>query len=78
MAKSRLATEWDRTAAVLAMIANAKRNWHRPLVRPDRMNPFRKPPRESIAQAMQSIGPKDPSQYLPVSTLVTPPEPANN
>jgi hypothetical protein len=75
MARHRLVIEWDRTAAVLAMIANAKRGWARPLIRPDRMNPFRKPKRESIAEWIQKSGPADPNQYLPVSTVVTPSQP---
>jgi len=42
MAEARCRTQWDRTAAVLALLANVHRKKGASPVRPEQLNPYRR------------------------------------
>lgn len=70
MAEARRNDEWNRTAALMAHVANVGLRPRRPF-RPSDFHPYERAAPESIAEAIRRIGPSDESKYLPVSLTVT-------
>ncbi len=71
MADARRDGDWNRTASLMAQVANVGLKPRKPF-RPSDFHPFNRRPRPSIADSIREIGPLDASKYLPVSLKVTP------
>lgn len=70
MAKARQAREWDRAASIIAMVANAGRQFRRPLARLEDFHPYRERPRRSIAEAIRGRTADGGVKFEKVSTTV--------